>query len=197
MEDEDAPGIVYFAGSYYFSPDEVIDQFGEDNEDLMYKYFTNPWTVDNLRIEQHDKKRVLQIVKSKILGLSEKERFGHKIKIKDTGLLVNARPLSIIEELKLLERSIEVPKRLPPTEEQKATEQVLEKIEALSAERLYEILYQTSWWLLHPRDIPKDIRSAFLSILETNKRSGLDILLSLKDTKGKGVDSLQSSCKTA
>ena len=185
MEDEDAPGIVYFAGSYYFSPDEVIDQFGEDNEDLMYKYFTNPWTVENLRIEQHDKKRVLQIVKSKILGLSEKERFGHKIKIKDTGLLINARPLSIIEELKLLERSIEVPKRLPPTEEETATEQVLEKIEALSAERLYEIMYQTSWWLLHPRDIPKDIRSAFLSILEANKRSGLDILLSLKDTKGK------------
>jgi hypothetical protein len=43
MEEEDASPTqpVYFAGSYYFSPDEVIDHFGEDNEDMDGREFAN------------------------------------------------------------------------------------------------------------------------------------------------------------
>ena len=170
--------VVYFAGDYYFTPQEVQDAFGETNEELMYKYFTNPWTAENLHIEKGDRKRVFQIINSKLQGLTKKDRLGHTIK--DRGILVNARPLRIVDELTLLKDKIVNPGRRPLTAEEQNSEAQLAKIEELSAKQVATLLFQNAWWLLHPTNVPKAVRSAWLQILEENKKaSDLDILLKL------------------
>ena len=172
---------VYFAGNYFYNPGEVQAYFGPKDEGLAYKYFKNPWTVENLRIEQGDKKKVLQFINSKIQGLTTKDRLGHTIK--DRGILLNARPLGIVEELTLMKRMLEDPTKQPLTEEEQSNAEILEKIEDLSAKRMFSILYENAWWLLHPTDIPKEVRDSWLAILEQNKQSELDVLLRLMDKK--------------
>jgi hypothetical protein len=175
-----ANSAVYFAGTYYFTPQEVQGEFGEVNEELMYKYFTNPWTAENLHIEKGDRKRVFQIINSKLQGLTKKDRLGHSIK--DRGILVNARPLRIVDELTLLKDKIVNPGRRPLTAEEQESEAQLAKIEELSAKQVATLLFQNAWWLLHPTNVPKAVRGAWLQILEENKKaSDLDILLKLMD----------------
>jgi len=167
---------VYFAGDYYFTPQQVQDAFGPTNEELMYKYFTNPWTAETLHIEQGDKKRVFQIINSKLQGLTGKDRLGHTIK--DRGILVNARPLRIVDELTLLKNRIINPGPTVPT----ANDEQLALIEELSAKQVATLLFQNAWWLLHPTDVPKEVRASWLAILEQNKQaSELDVLLKLMD----------------
>jgi len=154
---------VYFAGTYYFSPEEVQKDFGATNEELMYKYFTNPWTAETLHIEKGDRKRVFQIINSKLQGLTGKDRLGHTIK--DRGLLVNARPLRIADELTLLKNRIINPGPTVPT----ANDEQLAKIEELSAKQVATLLFQNAWWLLHPTDIPKEVRTSWPSWNRTNR----------------------------
>jgi hypothetical protein len=167
---------VYFAGDYYFTPQQVQDAFGPTNEELIYKYFTNPWTAETLHIERGDRKRVFQIINSKLQGLTKKDRLGHTIK--DRGILVNARPLRIADELTLLKNRIINPGPTVPT----ANDEQLAKIEELSRKQVATLLFQNAWWLLHPTDIPKEVRASWLAILEQNKQaSELDVLLKLMD----------------
>jgi hypothetical protein len=173
---------VYFAGNYLFTPAQVKHVFGEGNERLAYDYFKNPWTVENLRIPKEDKKKVLQIIDEKILGLTwpnNDSKQSHSIK--ERGVLINARPLGIVQELELLKSRLIHPKQRPLTEEEKKEELTLKKIEELSTKQLFTILYENAWWLLHPRDVPSDVREAWLKILEQNKKPQLDILLELLD----------------
>lgn len=170
---------VYFAGTHYFTRQELENDFNHDNTtphyvDLMIKYFPNGWTIGNIRIEKEDRADVLRIVETKIQGLRDLN--SHR------GLLVNARPLRIVEELELLQKSLIRPQQKVLTADEQVSENQLKKIKALSAERLYTILYQTAWWLLHPRDVPTDVRKCWLDILEQNKQSSsLDVLLRLMD----------------
>jgi hypothetical protein len=169
---------VYFAGDYYFSSQQVQDAFGPTNEKLMYKYFTNPWTAETLHIEKGDRKRVFQIINSKLQGLTRKDRLGHPVKDTNRGLLINARPLRISDELSLLKNRIINPGPSIPT----ANDEQLAKIEELSRKQVATLLFQNAWWLLHPTDVPKEVRASWLAILEENKQaSELDVLLKLMD----------------
>ena len=175
---------VYFAGEYLFTPAEVERVFGEENVQLAYTYFKNPWTVQNIRIPKEDKERVLQIIDEKILGLTWPNKTSnpdHSRSIKERGILINARPLGIVQELELLKKQLIHPKQMPLTGEQKEKENILNKIRELSAKDLFIILYQNAWWLLHPNEVPEEIRKSWLEILEQNKRPQLDILLDLLD----------------
>jgi len=183
-EDDDGPSDVsgshppvYFAGNYYFTYDALLQQFKTPNNvRLMYDYFTNPWTTETIRIKQEDKRSVLNIINGALQGLTEKDRLGHTIK--NRGILVNARPLGILEELEVLKRMIIRPSKQPISE---ANAEQLRRIKQLSAKQVTTMLYQTAWWLLHPNKIPEDIRGTWLTILEQNKESGLDVLLRLMD----------------
>jgi hypothetical protein len=178
---------VYFAGDYYFTPQQVQDAFGPTNEELIYKYFTNPWTAETLHIEKGDRKRVFQIINSKLQGLTKKDRLGHTIK--DRGILVNARPLRIADELTLLKSRIINPGPSIPT----ANDEQLARIEELSAKQVATLLFQNAWWLLHPTDIPKEVRASWLAILEQNKQaSELDVLLKLMDKNKKPENQLKA-----
>jgi len=163
-------GPVYFAGTYYTTPEMVHGAFGTD-EELMYKYFTYGWTPESLRIEPGDKKRVLKIIKNKIQGLTEPNSLGRRIE--NRGLLVNARTLKIVDQLNQMIKDLQKEPIKPVIIDAK-----LEEIKAISAERLYEILFENAWWLLHPEDVPEDIRDSWIYILSQNKKSKLDILLS-------------------
>ena len=169
---------VYFAGDYYFTPQQVQDAFGPTNEKLIYKYFTNPWTAETLHIERGDRKQVFQIINSKLQGLTRKDRLGHPVKDTNRGLLINARPLRIADELSLLKNRIINPGPTVPT----ANDNQLARIEELSRKQVATLLFQNAWWLLHPTDVPKEVRASWLAILEENKQaSELDVLLKLMD----------------
>ena len=172
-EQEQQTGPVYFAGTYYTTNEEVRQAFPK-NEELMYKYFIYGWTPETLRIEPGDKRQVLKIIKDKIQGLTEPDKLGRRIE--NRGLLVNARTLNIVAELKqMIEDLGKVPK-IPVV-----TNATLNEIKQISAKRLYEILFENAWWLLHPEDVPEEVRAAWLSILKENEKSKLDILLGQLD----------------